>query len=191
MAAFRFVHDALVRLVSCYAAAVAGLYGQDTAEQAMRKSFSGCSFVEAMWAPVAVLQPDELAAMLADHLRAHLSGPGQEGAISIVEEPDRYRLVMDPCGSGGTLRRGDDAALGTFTEASPLTWNRTDGVPAYCAHCALNEATSLARLGYPAWVTDFDPDPARPCAWVIYKDRGKIPAAYYERLGHPAPGEGV
>jgi hypothetical protein len=77
--------------------------------------------------------------------------------------------------------------LSPLPDASPETWNRAGQVPAYCAHCAKNEITSIRRFGFPAWVTEFDPDPRKPCGWTVYKDPKLIPARYYERLGLPVP----
>jgi hypothetical protein len=122
--------------------------------------------------------------VLAEHLRGHFSGPGREGAVTIVEEADRYRLVFEPCGTGGAMRRRKVAALTNFRVASVATWQRTNEVPTYCAHCALNEVTSIRRLGYPAWVTEFDPDPEKPCGWTVYKDPALIPERYFTRLGY-------
>jgi hypothetical protein len=70
----------------------------------------------------------------------------------------------------------------TYTEPSSATWGRGD-VPVYCAHCAQNERYTCELLGYPGWVTEFDPDAAKPCGWVVYKDPRSIPLHYFERLG--------
>ena len=56
-------------------------------------------------------------------------------------------------------------------------------MPAYCAHCALNELESVKRFGHPLWVTEFDPDASKPCGWTVYKDPQAIPQRYFERLG--------
>ena len=105
----------------------------------------------------------------------------------MIEEADRFRLVVDPCGSGGAMRRDPAVrptpAFGLLRSPSPTTWMRADGVPAYCGHCAQNEIESVRRLGYPAWVAEFDPDPDKPCCWTIYKDPLDIPEIYFERIG--------
>jgi len=107
--------------------------------------------------------------------------------VEIRDEGDRYVLVFDPCGSGGAIRRCGLPGLAVLKEAAPETWLRSNEVPMYCAHCAMNELTSIRRLGYPAWVTEFDPDPARPCGWAVYKDRSAIPDRYFARLGAKRP----
>ena len=40
-------------------------------------------------------------ALTAEMMRAHRCGPRQEGDIEVVEDAERYTIVMDPCGSGG------------------------------------------------------------------------------------------
>ena len=40
-------------------------------------------------------------------MRAHRCGPRQEGDVDVLEDANRYTIVMDPCGSGGRMRRGD------------------------------------------------------------------------------------
>lgn len=124
--------------------------------------------------------------MLAEHLRFHFSGPGRDGTVQIIEEPDRIRLVFDACGSGGAMRRrlghGKDG-LAVMPEATGATWGLKGCVPGYCTHCAQNEIASVKRLGYPAWVTEFKEDPMQPCGWTIFKDPKSVPDHFFERLG--------
>jgi hypothetical protein len=130
---------------------------------------------------------EETAAFLADHLRGHFSGAAREGAVTIVDEPDRYRLIFDPCGSGGAMRRGAISGLADaaqpFLEPSAQTWGTEGQVPGYCTHCAINELESMRRLGYPILVTEFESDPQKPCGWTVYKDPNLIPERYFTRLG--------
>ncbi|MDF1666770.1 MAG: hypothetical protein P1V97_33780 [Planctomycetota bacterium] len=186
----RSAHDSLGLYNWAWIAGINEAFGQDLAAQVMHESFESCSFIAGLWGLVANVSPADLAAFLADHLRTgHLSGPGRGGAVTITESEDSYRLDMDACGTGGALRRGlkSREGLGFFETASPATWGRTGEVPAYCAHCAQNEIESIKRFGYPAWVTDFNPDPEKSCAWIIYKDSKTIPKEYYERVGAAKP----
>lgn len=186
----RSAHDSLGLYNWAWIAGINEEFGQELAAQVMHDSFESCSFIAGLWGLVANVSPRDLAAFLADHLRTgHLSGPGRGGAVTISESPEAYRIDMDACGTGGALRRGlkSREGLGLFGEASPATWGRAGEVPAYCAHCAQNEIESIKRFGYPAWVTDFNPDPEKPCAWIIYKDSKQIPKEYYERVGASKP----
>jgi hypothetical protein len=185
--AVRARHDLLSRYLWAYPTAVCEAHGQAIAEETLAGSFAAISFQEPMWRVFECLSPQARAAFLAEHLRFHFSGAGREGSVEIIEEPDRYRLVFDPCGSGGAMRRDGEGAwarcMAVFKEPSPMTWGRAGQVPAYCTHCAANERTSIERNGYPLWVTEFNPDPRKPCGWTVYKDPALIPARYFDRLG--------
>jgi hypothetical protein len=184
--AIRLRHDLLMQYTSAYPTAVLRAMGQEAAERLAERSFSSCSFHDGLFELAVSLPPRDLAAFYADHLRSHFTGSGREGTVGIVEEKDRYRLVFDPCGSGGVMRQrlareGD--GIDKLPEATAKTWNRKGEVPAYCSHCATNELTYIRKVGYPAVVTEFDPNPERPCGWTIYKDPEKIPEQYFTRLG--------
>lgn len=175
-------HDGLVQFTSTYPTHIYLTLGQEITEELVNHSFSNCSFFEGLWGLVGSLEPDQLAAFLAEHLRFHFSGSERGGACEVIEESDRYRLVFAPCGSGGALRRRTPNITKLET-ASPSTWNRSGEVPAYCSHCAHNEITSIKKFGYPIMVTEFDPDPNKPCGWTVYKSPELIPKELYERVG--------
>jgi hypothetical protein len=183
----RRLHDLLVEFVSSLIDAIAEIHGQAIAEQTLYEAFTTCLFYEGLWKAVRAMSHEEAAAFLADHLRGHFSGPAREGAVDIVEELDRYRLILDPCGSGGAMRRFAAAAVPNAAapcpEPSAQTWGRRGEVPGYCTHCAINELESMRRLGYPIFVTEFDKDPQKPCGWTVYKDPSLIPDYYFTRLG--------
>ena len=65
-------------------------------------------------------------------------------------------------------------------------------MPYYCVHCAVNEKLMMEWGGHPLWVTEYNPDASKPCAWRFYKRAEAIPVQFYERAGRtkPAPGEG-
>jgi hypothetical protein len=185
--AVRGRHDLMSRFVAIYAEELAKDVGQANALDVVQRGLDSCAALEGLWTFVAASRPEERALLLAEHLRAHFSGEGREGQVTILEESDRWRLVFAPCGTGGVLRQEGGPGTSPLPLAGPETWGRAGQVPAYCAHCALNELHSIKRLGHPAWVTEFDPDPSVPCGWTVYKDPAKIPAIYYERLGLRKP----
>ncbi len=136
-------------------------------------------------------------ALTAEMMRAHRCGPKQDGAITVTQDAERYTIVMDPCGSGGRMRRGDPVDgtpsrldppynFGKTKEAHHWSWGRKD-LPYYCAHCAVNEIMPIEWGGAPLWVTDFDPDHARPCRWHFYKKPELIPEEYWTRVGKKKP----
>jgi hypothetical protein len=153
----------------------------------MLTSFKTVSAYEPFYRLIGRLSPDERAAFLAEHLRGHHSGEGRKGAVQIIEEPDRYRLIFDACGSGGAMRRKAATSpmpgLENYPDASAATWGLAGKVPAFCAHCAQNEIEMIRRYGYPAWVVNFDPDPMKPCGWTVYKNPDLIPEQYFDRVG--------
>jgi hypothetical protein len=184
-AAYREIHDLLALLASAHGAAAMERFGGQAAVESQNRAFTTSTFYEPLWSLAGMLAPDELAAVLADHLRYHMSGEGREGSVRIVEEGDRYRLLLEPCGSGGAMRRRGAGAV--VDEPSAFTWGRRGEVPVYCTHCALNEVESVRRFGYPVFAADFDPDPQKPCGWSVFKDGARIPRSYFERLGVETP----
>jgi hypothetical protein len=180
-------HDLLVLFIGAYTDAVNVTFGQEAVEDGLQYSLERCSFYPEFWGVLREVGPAETALLMAEEFRAHFSGPDRRGSVEIVEEPYSYHLVLDPCGSGGVLRRSLAESEGQHSRAlaqpSPCTWGRRDEVPAYCAHCAQNELTAVKHFGYPLWVTEFDPDWRRPCGWTIYKDPRYIPDIYVTRLG--------
>ena len=45
--------------------------------------------------------------LTAEMMRTHRCGPKQDGELMISEDQEKYSITMDPCGSGGRMRRGD------------------------------------------------------------------------------------
>ena len=143
--------------------------GQTYTEEAIQRVLSRTSFYEPSWQQTAGLTQEQLAVMLAEHLRLHFSGA--EGEVEICDEGHQIRLHLNPCGSGGRMRQQavGSAEFKAMPQATSLTWGKAAEVPAYCAHCAFNEQESLRRLGSVRWVTDFQTDPQRACGWILPK----------------------
>lgn len=163
-------HDLFFRHSYAVMSALLEKVGAEQTRAAMERVLQSASFYEPGWQQAAALEPEQLAVVLAEHLRLHFSG-ADGGAVEIVDEPDRIRLVLSPCGSGGTLRRqvGDKPGFAKLEQASEVSWGRSGEVPLYCSHCAMNELESIRRFGHKKWVTEFDPDPCKPCGWTIPK----------------------
>jgi len=183
----RRLHDLLVELDSLLISVIAETCGSSVAGEILYQSFTGCLFYGGLWQLAGAMSAEELAAFLADHMRGHFSGPARDGTIDIVEEEDRIRLVFGRCGSGAAMRRraraGVPDAAAPLAQAANVTWQRAGEVPGYCSHCAMNELEGVRRLGYPLMVTEFDPDPDKPCGWTIYRDPSFIPESYFRRIG--------
>jgi hypothetical protein len=178
---------------------IADRHGEEEVYQALRASQGGW-MMRRTWRGFLGLSVKERVDLTAEVMRAHRCGPAQDGELSVVEDEEKFSIVMDPCGSGGRMRRGDPVDgtpsrlgppydFGVTKTAHPWSFGRKE-VPYYCVHCALNEKLPMEWGGHPLWVTDYDPDPSRPCAWVFYKRAEDIPERYYARAGHRKPDAG-
>ena len=104
-----------------------------------------------------------------------------KGNFSIIEEPDKYVVKCDPCGSGGRLRR--TRSVGTLKKAYPWSWGKS-GVPVYCTHCCmLFEIFPIEIRGYPIAIILSGDTPEEPCIQLFYKKPELIPEEYFTRVG--------
>ena len=157
------------------------------------------------YAPSARPWADSVPALLADavaSLRGHLSGQERMGEVDVTEEPDRWVVSFDPCGSGGRTHRPDTTSDGRARMEPPYgfavttgrhdwAWQR-EGVCLYCVHCCqLQERVPIQRFGIPLRVIDPPTWPASreggKCTWSIYKDPQAIPVTAYQRVGLQKP----
>ncbi len=145
------------------------------------------------WKGFLKMSIEERVYISAEIMRSHRCGPHQDGTIEIIEDEDRISIKMDPCGSGGRMRRGDSVNgtpsrflppynFGITKEPHWWCWNQK-GVPYYCVHCAINEILPIEWGGYPLWVTGYSDNADDPCYWHFYKKPELIPETYYTRLG--------
>ncbi len=180
---------------------IARRFGEEALGEILRAS-QGSWMLRRSWKGFLGMSVKERLALTAEIMRSHHGGPGQDGELTITEDEHRYSLIMDPCGSGGRMRRGDPVDgtpsrlgapynFGVTQTAHDWSWGR-EGVPYYCTHCAMNEILPMEWGGHPLWVTEFNPDASKPCAWHFYKSADAIPEEVYRRVGKtkPAPGEG-
>jgi hypothetical protein len=161
---------------------------------------SMCSFVDDAITALAAFGEEEIDALLRKRyepvIRRWLSTtPGVEeslarcvefqrghgGECRITEEPDRYVVTCDPCGSGGQLRRTKQ--LATTARAYDWTWGRA-GVPYYCTHCCVMwEILPIEARGVPIRLNLLGDTPEDPCVHLYYKRPELIPDEYYRRIG--------
>jgi hypothetical protein len=195
------LHDLFCDWVWDMQTQVAKRWGEDALGDVVRSS-QETWMLKRTWKGFLGLSVEQRVQVTAEIMRAHHGGPLQDGALTITEDADRFSVTMDPCGSGGRMRRGDPVdgtpsrldppySFGVTQQPHDWSWGRTD-VPYYCTHCAFNEILPMEWGGHPLWVTEFDPDASKPCRWHFYKTAEAIPAEIYERVGRtkPAPGEG-
>lgn len=195
------LHDLFCDWVWNLLSFIAERHGEDEVYRALRASQGGW-MLRRTWRGFLGLGVKERVDLTAEIMRAHHCGPRQDGELEIVEDVEKYAIRMDPCGSGGRMRRGDPVDgtpsrlgppydFGVTREAHEWSFGQA-GVPYYCVHCAINEKLPMEWGGHPLWVTAYDPDASKPCAWHFYKRAEDIPERYYRRAGHakPAKGEG-
>ena len=195
------LHDLMCDWVWNLLTEVANRHGEEEMYAVLRASQEGW-MLKRTWKGFLRMTVEERMQVTAEIMRAHRCGPDQDGSAEIIEEDDCYRILMDPCGSGGRMRRGDTVDgtpsrlgppynFGSTQEAHDWSFGEK-AVPYYCVHCALNELLPMEWGGHPLWVTDYDPDASKPCAWRFYKTADAIPEHYYTRAGRekPAPGAG-
>lgn len=113
----------------------------------------------------------------AEYHRAH------GGNLKIKEEPDRYVVTLDPCGSGGQLKRTTE--FGVARKAYDWTWGKSN-VSLYCSHCCIMwEILPIEARGYPIRITEIADRPEDPCVHLYYKKPELIPEKYFTRIGKP------
>lgn len=189
---WQVVHDMYVNWSWAFFTYIAETYGEAELEKAMRSVLG--SYYRARYDKVMASDVKVQLQLTVEGLRGHLMGPGRQGDIGIEEEPERYKLTLAPCGSGGVARQRVESGaeprpelFGFTKSAHGWTWGK-ERVCLYCAHCAMvNEIMAIEHYGHPMRVTEYPEKAGDPCVWYIYKDPKKIPAEYYERVGKPAP----
>ena len=178
---------------------VANESGEDTMIEVLRGSQAGWMMYRT-WKGYLRMAVEERVQVTAEIMRSHYGGPDQDGRLEVVDRGTHLAIVMDPCGSGGRMRRGDPVErtpsrleqpyrFGVTRRGHPESWGR-ENVPYYCMHCALNEILPIEWGAHPLWVTAYDDDARRPCEWRFYKRAEDIPGEFYTRVGRSKPPEG-
>ena len=189
---WQVVHDMYVNWSWAFFSYIAQTYGEAELERAMRGILG--SYYRARYDKAMAVDVKSQVQLAVEGLRGHLMGSGRQGEIEIVEEPERYKLVLNPCGSGGVARQRVEEGreprpdlFGFSKRPWAWTWGR-ERVCLYCAHCAfVNEILAIENYGHPMRITEYPAQASDPCVWYIYKDPRRIPAEYYERVGKAAP----
>lgn len=84
----------------------AEFYGEEAVYKLCR-STQETWMLKRTWKALLKMPVEERVYVNAEIMRSHRCGPEQDGQIEIIDEPDRISIKMDPCGSGGRMRRGD------------------------------------------------------------------------------------
>jgi len=165
-------HDYMVRWLEYVFAWVAENFGLDYYDEFMAQTYD--TAFSAIYGLFQQLETDEEAvAMLAKVWNYHVA------KFRVEEEESRFRFVLDPCGSGGRLYRGE-MHLDSFhygDELSPLVedkhkiaFNRKEA-PHYCTHCASSNRDMFLGGGPLVFVVDGTAQsrPGVPCHQYLWK----------------------
>lgn len=192
---FKYPHDVLVAWIQDLYSTVAGRWG----EEAVLESFLETH--QSIWGDRYERWNDmtahERIALTAEGMRGgHFSGQRRRGDMTLVDQGDRYKMILELCGSGGVLRRGDPETgrpphpigpSGANQQPHLWTWQKT-GIHWYCSHCSIAmEWLPGRRTGRPLRPLDHVLDPAAPCTWYVYKDPAATRAYHYPRTGLDTP----
>jgi len=182
---FLSMHDLYRNWTTAMLSEIGRRFGDEALEQIMTEG------VKAWWLPNLEKLPDGPDA-LAQRVKMFVAGlRGHLQPLHIEEDEEKVVIQMRPCGSGGrlVLEGKYDGPNGFLTVEKPqrMTYNRAN-FPVYCAHEPPMELIDIEKNGAPFVVVE----PAavlgkEHCSFIIYKDKSKVPAKYYERLGLKKP----
>jgi hypothetical protein len=174
------VHDLLVWWVQHLLTDTAERHGEDAVRDVVVATYDSLwSKRYADWPRMSALERLQLSV---EGMRGHLSGPGHRGDVGIEEDEDAYRMVLDPCGSCGVLRRGDPdsgrAPCPVAGTREPHHWAYGRiGLGWYAVHSAIVMEWLQVRAGRPPFRPLLGCDRAGPCTWFVYKDaEAAVPA---------------
>lgn len=183
---FAAIHDALVVWIQELLTGIAEDFGEEAVRESIELAY------EHIWAPRyatwEAMTPLERLQLSVEGMRGHLSGRRRRGDVGVIEEPDRFTMILDPCGSCGILRRGDPETgrppyqPAGNREPHPWTWGRV-GVGWYAVHSPIVMEFLHYRAGRPPLRPLEDCDTERPCRWFIYKDPSAARPEHARRMG--------
>ena len=188
---FKVPHDVLVAWIQDLLAHMAETWGEEAVLDSTLETHQG------IWGDRYErwdeMTPHEKLALTVEGMRGgHFSGSGRRGDMTLVDQGDRYKMIMELCGSGGVLRRGDPETgrpphpigeYGANQEPHLWTWQKT-GIHWYCSHCCIAmEWLPGRKRGRPLRPLDHVMDHNAPCTWYVYKDE----AYHYPRSGLETP----
>lgn len=184
------VHDQLVWWIQHLLTDIAETQGEDAVRDIVVLTD------EVLWRPRYEawqdMTPLERLQISVEGMRGHLSGPRHRGDVGLLDEGDRYTMILSPCGSCGVLRQGDPDSgrpgcepAGT-QQAHDWAWNRI-GVGWYAVHSAIVMEWLPMRQGQPPLRPLESCDTGGPCRWFIYKNPLQARAEHYTAMGFPPP----
>jgi hypothetical protein len=185
---FLSMHDLYRNFTTALLSFIGRRYGNAVLEEAMSEG------VKAWWLPN-VEKMSQGAENIRQRVKMFVAGlRGHLQPLHIEEDDEKVTIRMRPCGSGGrlVLEGKYEGAKGFLTVKGKqlLTYGREE-FPVYCTHEPIMELEDIKAHGAPFVVVEPANQLGREeCSFIIYKDKSKIPAKYYERLGLKKPVSG-
>ncbi len=100
------LHDFFCDLIWNILSEVAKRHGEEEMADILKRS-QETWMMKRTWKGFLSLSVEERVQITAEIMRSHRCGPKQDGTIQVAEDEDRCSILMDSCGSGGRMRRGD------------------------------------------------------------------------------------
>lgn len=195
----RLIHDILSDWTWALMTAIVARRGEQHLGEIQRQTEE--PWVTVRYAAMADMSPEDSLQLSVEAHRGHFAGPLRDGSVTVRDEPGRWVIQLDQCGSGARMVQGD-AVVGTPSRYEPpynfariagaydWTWG-VPGVGAYCSHCAVvNQIIPIERLGRPMRGTAFSDRPESPCQWFIYKEPFAAPDEAFAQVGKQRPERG-
>jgi hypothetical protein len=192
----RLVHDILSDWVWALLTVLGHRWGEPALGEIQRATEE--PWVTVRYAAIRDITPEESLQLSSEAHRGHFAGPARDGSLTVLDEPDRYVIRLEQCGSGGRMVQGDPVVGNGSRLDPPYNFMRIEGaynwtwglrrVGAYCAHCAIvNQILPIEWLGTPMRGTAFSDTAANPCQWFIYKRRDAVPDEAFTQVGLKRP----
>jgi len=192
----RFIHDVLSDWTWALMTVLGRRWGEASLGEIQRATEE--PWVTVRYAAIRDISPEESLQLSVEAHRGHFAGRSREGAVTVIDESDRYVIQLDQCGSGGRMVQGDPV-VGNGSRIDPpynfmmlegaydWTWG-IRGVGAYCSHCAIvNQILPIEWLGRPMRGTAFSDQVDPPCKWFIYKRPDAVPDRTFSEVGKQRP----
>ncbi|MEZ4667890.1 MAG: hypothetical protein R3E39_08250 [Anaerolineae bacterium] len=192
LAEAQLIHDIVADWAWSLLTVFVNQWGEDSLTDVLRVTEE--PWVSVRYSNLKDMTQEESLQLTVEGMRGHFTGQDRAGVIQIADEPDRWVMSFDACGSGGRMRRGDPMMGSGSRLGAPYnfaniegsfdwTWQQ-NGVCAYCAHCAVvNQILPIEGLGYPMRMVEYPTNANDPCRWIIYKDTNQYPPEAYTNVG--------
>lgn len=176
-------HDFTSDMWAAMVTYVGSNFGEEEVEKVWRKIVSHTT----LGSGATLGSTEERVYIGAEIWRAHYLGDDQ---FKIIEYEDRYEFLLDPCPTGGRMRKKGMLKppynFGATSKPYPWSWSRA-GIPWYCIHCSLCRGImAVEASGYFVRVHEYPEETEATqgkCRLIFYKKPDLVPEKYFKELG--------